>query len=83
VSSPAGQYKNKGITKKVNRIIYHGYDCKRCNVSGSIYTLLAKLNALYLLQGNQFKHDKLTKFEFDSNLDSDINYEDEIIENKK
>lgn len=62
-------YINKGVTKKG---IIHGYDCKKCGVAGSVFTFLAKLNALYLIEGRQVVHDKLTKLEFEENeqLDS-------------
>ena len=78
-------YVNKGIVKKLDGVILtHPYDCKRCGVSGAAYTLLAKLESLYLLQGNQIEdREKLTKFDFQQSLQSEDNYEDYIIENKK
>lgn len=72
-------YVNKGVNHKG---ILHGYDCKKCGVSGSVYTLLAKLNSLHLLQGHQIDHDKLNKFDFEDVVDTN-DFEDYIIENKK
>ena len=71
-------YVNKGLNHKG---LINPYDCKKCGVSGSIYTLLAKLNSLHLLQGHQIDHDKLTKFDFQLNEEND-NFEEYIIENK-
>lgn len=76
-------YVSKGITQKIDRTIYHGYACKKCGIEGSAYTLLAKLNALYLIQGNQIDHEKLTKFDFKDDILGDIEYDDYIIENIK
>lgn len=57
-------YINKSVSRKG---IVHGYDCKKCGVAGSVFTFLAKLNMLYLLEGRQVVHDKLTKLEFEEN----------------
>ena len=75
-------YVNKGVKKKKNRIFYHPYDCKKCGVNGSVYTLLAKLNSLYLIQGNEINHDKLNKYDFEQNEDG-IDFDELLLENKK
>lgn len=73
-------YVNKGVNKK-GRI--NPYDCKRCGVSGSIYTLLAKLDSLHLLKGNVIQeHDKLNKHEFEETLNSIDNFAEIEIPNK-
>lgn len=71
-------YINKGVTKKG---IVHGYDCKKCGVAGSIFTFLAKLNMLFLLEGRQVVHDKLTKLEFEEN--EEVDTADTLVPDKK
>lgn len=72
-------YVNKGLN---SRNILHGYDCKKCGISGSIYTLLAKLNSLHLLQGHEIQHDKLNRFDFE-NQNVSNEFDEYLIENKK
>lgn len=46
------------------RGILHGYDCKKCHISGGVYTLLLLLDRKDLLEGETIKRDKLNKLEF-------------------
>jgi DNA primase len=59
------------------------WDCKKCGKDGNIFTFLAKVGALHLLQGNIIDdRERLTKFDFQQSIDQQ-SYEDFAIENKK
>ena len=75
---------NKGTKRRMSgAILYHPYDCKKCGKNGAAYTLFAKLNASYLLEGNQIENrELLTKHDFIDEVENSEEYNDYIIENK-
>jgi hypothetical protein len=70
-------YINKGYN---NKGILHPYDCKKCGVSGSVFTFLAKLNALHLIEGRQQENDELPKLSFGQAKEEEI--EEVVLPNK-
>lgn len=75
---PKHFYIHKGINRKG---LQNAYDCKKCDASGTIFTFLAKLNKLNLLEGRQVYNDQLERLSVDNN--KEIEYTEVDVPDKK